>query len=68
MPISSWWLQGALLTCLIGFSILGVLAYVACQQQPPIPARVVTASAENQSLLTSQNIARPSGGRVMTIS
>ena len=46
MPISSWWLQGALLTYLFGFSILGVLAYLAYQQQPPIPARVLTASGQ----------------------
>jgi nitric oxide reductase subunit B len=44
MPISSWWLQGAILTYLVGFSILGVLAYLAYQQQPPIPARVVTSN------------------------
>src|SRR4030095_5595815 len=42
LPISSLWFQGAILTYLIGFSILGVLAYVVYQEQPPIPDRVVT--------------------------
>jgi nitric oxide reductase subunit B len=42
LPISSWWFQGAILTYLIGFSILGILAYVVYQEQPPIPDRVVT--------------------------
>ena len=46
MPISSWWLQGAVLTYLIGFSILGVLTYLAYQQEPPIPGSVVTESGE----------------------
>src|SRR5215510_4951487 len=42
LPISSWWFQGAILTYLIGFSILGILAYLVYQEQPPIPERVVT--------------------------
>jgi hypothetical protein len=37
MTISSWWLQGAILTYLAGFTILGILAYFAYQEQPPIP-------------------------------
>ncbi len=41
MPISSWWLQGAILTYLVGFSVLGILAYLAYEQQPPIPGRVI---------------------------
>jgi nitric oxide reductase subunit B len=54
MPISSWWLQGAILTYLVGFSILGVLAYLAYQKQPPIPGRVVTSSG--QTLFTRADV------------
>ena len=54
MPISSWWLQGALLTYVVGFTILGILAYLVYQEQPPIPARVVTASGD--TLFTSADI------------
>ena len=28
MPISRWWLQGAILTYLVGFTVLGVLTYL----------------------------------------
>ena len=41
MPISKWWLQAAILTYVVGFCILGVLAYLTYSQQPPIPAQVV---------------------------
>ena len=41
MPISSRWLQGAVLTYLVGFTVLGVLAYLVYRDQPPIPERVV---------------------------
>lgn len=37
MPISRWWFQGALLTYLVGFTILGILAYLTYAEQPPIP-------------------------------
>jgi nitric oxide reductase subunit B len=46
MPISSWWFQGAILTYLFGFSVLGILAYLMYQEQPPIPGRVITANGE----------------------
>ena len=36
MPISSGWLQAAMLTYLFGFSVLGVLAYLVYQDQPPL--------------------------------
>ena len=39
--VSRWWVQGAGLTYLVGFAILGVLAYLTYAEQPPIPARVV---------------------------
>ena len=46
LPISTRWFQAAILTYLVGFSVLGVLAYLVYQEQPPIPARTVTASGE----------------------
>jgi nitric oxide reductase subunit B len=54
LPISSWWFQGAILTYLIGFSILGVLAYVVYQEQPPIPDRVVT--QDGKTIFTREDI------------
>src|SRR5581483_9260180 len=41
LPISRWWMQGAILTYLVGFCILGFLAYLGYAEQPPIPERVV---------------------------
>jgi nitric oxide reductase subunit B len=46
MPISSWWFQGAIVTFMIGFAILGYLAYLVYAQQPPIPGRVVSTTGE----------------------
>ena len=46
MPIASAWYQWAILTFVVGFTILGILAYLAYAQQPPIPARVITAGGE----------------------
>jgi nitric oxide reductase subunit B len=54
MPVSRWWLQGAILTYLVGFTILGILAYLGYQQQPPIPGRVIDASGE--TLMTRADI------------
>jgi nitric oxide reductase subunit B len=54
MPISSWWLQGAILTYLVGFSILGVLAYLTYSQQPPIPGRVV--DPRGQTIFTHSDV------------
>ncbi|MCL5742583.1 MAG: hypothetical protein M1541_01460, partial [Acidobacteria bacterium] len=42
LPISSWWFQGAIITYIVGFAILGINAYLVYSQQPPIPGRVVT--------------------------
>jgi len=53
MPISSRWLQGAVLTYLVGFTVLGVLAYLVYRDQPPIPERVV---AGDQVLFTRDDI------------
>jgi nitric oxide reductase subunit B len=54
MPIASGWFQGAILTFIIGFSILGALAYLAYSHQPPIPARTVT--PDGQTLFTRDDI------------
>lgn len=40
MPISRWWLQAALLTYLVGFLLLGILAWRTYAEQPPLPGRV----------------------------
>lgn len=53
-PISSWWFQGAILTYLFGFSVLGVLAYFVYASQPPIPGRVTGPAGE--TLFTRQDI------------
>ncbi len=42
MVISKLWFQAAALTFLVGFSILGYLAYRIYDQSPPIPEQVVT--------------------------
>jgi nitric oxide reductase subunit B len=44
MVISKRWFQAALLTFLIGFSVLGYLAYKIYGDSPPIPATVVDAN------------------------
>ncbi len=41
-----WWVQGAAITYVVGFAILGVLAYLTYAEQPPVPARVVDPSGE----------------------
>ncbi len=50
MVISRVWLQAAVLTFLLGFAVLGLLARVIHNEHPPIPERVV---AEDGSLLFS---------------
>jgi nitric oxide reductase subunit B len=54
MLISSGWLQAALLVFLTGFTILGVLAYQAYTDVPPIPERVVT--EDGRTLYTAEDI------------
>ncbi|MGE5612151.1 MAG: nitric-oxide reductase large subunit [Bacillota bacterium] len=54
MVISSLWLQTAVLTFLIGFGVLGYLAYAINQQHPPIPQRVV--ENNGRPLFTQQDI------------
>ena len=42
MVISSLWWQVGILTFLVGFAVMGYLAYRINADHPPIPARVVT--------------------------
>ena len=53
MPISSWWFQGAILTYLVGFTVLGVLAYLVYRDQPPLPTKVV---ASDKILFTRDDV------------
>ncbi|HEX2928474.1 MAG TPA: nitric-oxide reductase large subunit, partial [Candidatus Binatia bacterium] len=53
MPISSLWFQGAMLTYLFGFTVLGILAYLVYRDQPPMPGKVV---AGNNVLFTRADI------------
>jgi nitric oxide reductase subunit B len=54
MPISRWWFQGAILTYLCGFTVLGILAYLTYAEQPPIPDRVVKEHGE--TVFTRQDV------------
>ena len=60
MPISKWWLQVAILTYVVGFCILGVLAYLTYSQQPPIPAQVVDPAGQTvftrDDVMTGMNV------------
>ncbi len=53
MPISSLWFQGAMLTYLFGFTVLGILAYLVYRDQPPMPAKVL---AGNKILFSRDDI------------
>jgi nitric oxide reductase subunit B len=52
--ISKGWVQGALLVFLVGFFILGLLAYRTYMAKPPVPDRVVDPSGE--VLYTSDDV------------
>ncbi len=41
MLVSPLWLQVAILTFLVGFAVLGILAYLITAEHPPIPQRVL---------------------------
>jgi nitric oxide reductase subunit B len=56
MVVSPRWLQGALLTYVVGFGILGYLALRVYQDHAPIPARIVTETG--QTVLTADDIHR----------
>jgi len=53
MPISSWWFPGAILTYLVGFTVLGILAYLVYRDQPPLPTKVV---ASDKILFTRDDV------------
>ena len=52
--ISSLWFQVSVLTFLIGFAVLGYLAYKINAQHPPIPNAVQTVKGE--TVFTGENI------------
>jgi nitric oxide reductase subunit B len=39
--VSKWWVQTAVLVFLLGFFVLGLLAYRTYTEQPPVPETVV---------------------------
>ena len=47
--ISKGWVQGALLVFLVGFFILGLLAYRTYMAKPPVPVKVVDPSARSST-------------------
>jgi nitric oxide reductase subunit B len=52
--LSPWWRRAVIITMLIGFSVLILVAVLAYRDAPPIPDKVVYASGE--TLLTGQDI------------
>jgi nitric oxide reductase subunit B len=46
MVISHWWAQIAILTFVIGFVVLGIMAYKVHTQHPPVPEKVVSAAGD----------------------
>ena len=54
--ISKGWIQAAVLVVLVGFFVLGLLAYRTYQAQPPVPGRVVDANGD--VLFTGEDISR----------
>ncbi len=46
LEISSWWKRGALLTMVIGFSILTFISLKAYNDAPPVPTAVVSSAGE----------------------
>lgn len=54
--ISKAWLQAVVLVVLIGFFVLGLLAYRTYQAQPPVPGRVVDEAGTE--LFTGEDVSR----------
>jgi nitric oxide reductase subunit B len=56
MSLSTAWIQGVLLTFLIGFAILGYLALRVYEEHAPVPARVVDEAG--REIITGDDILR----------
>ena len=54
VDFASRWVQGIIVTFIFGFAILGYLAIRIYRESPPVPARVVSASA--QDVFTGEDI------------
>jgi nitric oxide reductase subunit B len=54
--ISKGWVQGAALVTLVGFFILGLLAYRTYTEQPPVPKRVV--DEQGRVLYTGDDVSK----------
>jgi nitric oxide reductase subunit B len=52
--VSKWWLQAVVLVFLLGFFVLGLLAYRTYTAEPPIPDRVV--ASDGRTLFTGADI------------
>jgi nitric oxide reductase subunit B len=62
--ISKAWVQAAIVVFLIGFFVLGLLAYRTYSADPPIPDRV--ADPAGQTLFEGEDIATDSGSSSTT--
>ena len=49
VEFASRWVQGIVLTFIVGFAILGYLAIRIYRESPPVPARVVSESGKRSS-------------------
>ncbi len=60
LSIASTWVQVAVLTFVVGFAVMGFLAYVIHQEQPPIPERVLAPDGKvlftADDIMTGQNL------------
>ena len=56
--ISKGWVQGAILVTLVGFFIMGLLAYRTYTEQPPVPKRVV--DQQGQVVYTGKDVSKGS--------
>ena len=54
VEFASRWIQGIVLTFIVGFAILGYLAIRIYRESPPVPARVVSESG--QAVFTGEDI------------
>jgi len=65
MTVSTIWLQAAVVTFLVGFTVLGILAYLINRQHPPIPDRVLGPGDEilftADDVITGQHLFQKNG-------